>query len=112
MSLIVVGNWVTTMKTAMALLTTIDLGPVRFPNGSLSSESIEVMKKQNRQNKYTERKKKGMKRNKEKSPDHVLALSSIHGIITRLQIVASAMILILLFHLFPFHRKKIKIFPT
>ncbi|XP_074103847.1 N-acetylneuraminate lyase [Cotesia typhae] len=40
------GNWVTTMKTAMALLTTIDLGPVRFPNGSLFSESIEVMKKE------------------------------------------------------------------
>ncbi|XP_053597155.1 N-acetylneuraminate lyase [Microplitis demolitor] len=40
------GNWVTTMKAAMALLNTIDLGPVRLPNEPISPKSIEIMKKE------------------------------------------------------------------
>lgn len=34
------------MKAAMALLNTIDLGPVRLPNEPISPKSIEIMKKE------------------------------------------------------------------
>uniref|UniRef100_A0A0C9QWW1 N-acetylneuraminate lyase n=2 Tax=Fopius arisanus TaxID=64838 RepID=A0A0C9QWW1_9HYME len=40
------GNWVVTMKTAMALLTPINPGPVRPPVQILSPEAINLMKKE------------------------------------------------------------------
>lgn len=39
-----VGSWVSTMKTAMNLITSIDLGPVRQPLKSLTEKQIEQMK--------------------------------------------------------------------
>jgi len=40
-----VGNWVQTMKVAMALLTDIDTGPPRAPLKPISSEAVAIMKK-------------------------------------------------------------------
>ncbi|XP_071628586.1 LOW QUALITY PROTEIN: N-acetylneuraminate lyase-like [Temnothorax longispinosus] len=39
------GNWVQTMKVAMALLTDIDVGPPRAPLKSISSEAVAIMTK-------------------------------------------------------------------
>jgi len=40
-----VGNWVETMKVAMAFLTDIDTGLPRAPLKSISSEAVAIMKK-------------------------------------------------------------------
>jgi len=40
-----VGNWIQTMKVAMALLTDIDIGLPRAPLKPISSEAVAIMKK-------------------------------------------------------------------